>query len=84
MGVEVERQLAEQMGGKQAQVTQLELAQARLQALNGLIQREVMYQRAQREKLLPTDDQVSAAINQQKQQSGMTDEDFRDSFKSRI
>jgi parvulin-like peptidyl-prolyl isomerase len=78
---EVERAVSQQAGGRQAQLSQLELAQARLQVLDGLIQREVLFQRAEKEKLLPTDEQIAAAINQQKQQSGMTDEDFQKSLK---
>jgi len=77
MLAEVERQISQQAAGKQAQLSQLELAQARLQVLGGLIQREVLFQRADREKLLPTEDEITAAINQQKQQSGMTDDDFQ-------
>jgi parvulin-like peptidyl-prolyl isomerase len=77
MLAEVERGVSQQSGGRQAQLSQLELAQARLQVLGSLIQREVLFQRAEREKLLPTDDQITAIINQQKQQSGMTDDDFQ-------
>jgi len=77
MLAEVERQISQQAGGKQAQLSQLELAQARLQVLGGLIQREVLFQRADREKLLPTEDEITATINTQKQQSGMTDDDFQ-------
>lgn len=77
---EVERAVSQQAGGKQAQLSQLELAQARLQVLDGLIQREVLYQRAEKEKLLTTEEQIDAAINQQKQQSGMTDQDFQKSL----
>ena len=80
MLAEVERAVSQQAGGKQAQLSQLELAQARLQVLDGLIQREVLYQRAEKEKLLTTEEQITAAINQQKQQSGMTDEDFQKSL----
>jgi parvulin-like peptidyl-prolyl isomerase len=40
----------------------------------------VLFQRADREKLLPTEEQITSAINQQKQQSGMTDEDFQKSL----
>ncbi len=36
-----------------------------------------LFQRADREKLLPTEDEITAAINTQKQQSGMTDDDFQ-------
>lgn len=80
MLAEVERTLNQQAGGKQSQLSQLELAQARLQILGSLIQREVMFQRAEREKVLPTEDQITALINQQKQQSGMTDDDFQKSL----
>ena len=77
---EVEQGVSAQSGGKQAQLSQLELAQARLQVLGSLIQREVLFQRAEREKLLPTEDEITAIINQQKQQSGMTDDDFMKSL----
>jgi peptidyl-prolyl cis-trans isomerase SurA len=77
MLAEVERGVSQQSGGKQAQLSQLELAQARLQVLGSLIQREVLFQRADREKLLPTEDEITTIINQQKQQSGMTDDDFQ-------
>lgn len=78
---EVERGVSQQAGGQQAKLSQLELAQARLQVLSNLIQREVLFQRAEREKLLPTEDQIDGAINSQKQQSGMTSEDFEKSLK---
>lgn len=73
---EVERMLNQQTGGNPSGLNQLQLAAARLQILNSLIQREVLYQRAEREKVLPTEAQVDGAIATQKQQSGMTSEDF--------
>ena len=73
---EVERLITQQTQGKQSQLSPLELAQARLQVLASLIQREVLFQRAEQEKLLPTEDQITAAINEQKQASGATDDDF--------
>lgn len=79
MSAEVERTVSAQSGGKQSQLSQLELAQARLQVLGSLIQREVLFQRADREKLLPTEDEITAILNQQKAQSGMTDDDFQKS-----
>ena len=78
---EVERGVTQQAGGKQAQLSQLEMAQARLQVLSNLVQREVLFQRAEREKLLPTEDQIDGVINTQKQQSGMTSEDFEKSLR---
>ena len=76
MLAEVEQGVSAQSQGKQSQLSQLELAQARLQVLGSLIQREVLFQRADREKLMPTEDELTAFINQQKQQSGATDDDF--------
>jgi peptidyl-prolyl cis-trans isomerase SurA len=78
---EVERGVSAQTGGKQAELSQLQLAQARLQVLSNLIQREVLFQRAQREKLLPSEDEIDNVINQRKTQSGMTAEDFEKSLK---
>jgi peptidyl-prolyl cis-trans isomerase SurA len=81
MLAEVERQISQQAQGKQAQLSQLQMADARLQVLDGLVKREVLFQRAEKEKLLPTEDQINSAINQQKAQSGMTDEDFAKNLK---
>jgi peptidyl-prolyl cis-trans isomerase SurA len=79
---EVERQVNQQAGGNTSSLNQLQLAQARLQVLSSLIQREVLYQRAEREKVLPTDAQIDNAIALQKQNSGMTSEDFDKSLKA--
>ena len=73
---EVERALTQQAGARLTQLSPLDLAQARLTVLGNLIQREVLFQRAEREKLLPTEDEIDGVINQQKTQSGMTSEDF--------
>ena len=50
--------------------------------LSSLIQREVLFQRAEREKVLPTEAQIDGAIATQKQNSGMTAEDFDKSLKA--
>ena len=79
---EVERGVNQQTGGNPAALNQLQLAQARLQVLQTLIQREVMFQRAEREKVLPSEAQIDGAIATQKQNSGMTAEDFDKTLKS--
>ena len=79
---EVERAVSQQTGGNPAALNQLQMAQARLQVLNSLIQREVLFQRAEREKVLPTEAQIDGAIATQKQNSGMTSEDFDKSLKA--
>jgi len=67
--------------GQQSQMSELQRAQARLQALDGLIQDEVLFQRAEKEKLQPSEEEVTQFINDQKQQGGMTDEDFQKRLK---
>ena len=79
---EVERSITQQTGGNPAALNQLQMAQARLQVLSTLIQREVLFQRAEREKVLPTEAQIDGAIATQKQNSGMTSEDFDKSLKA--
>ena len=73
---DVERLITQQTQGKQSQLSSLELAQARLQVLSSMIQREVLFQRAEQEKLLPSEDEITTGINEQKSQTGMTDEEF--------
>jgi parvulin-like peptidyl-prolyl isomerase len=81
MMAEVEKLIKQQAQGQQDKMSPLQLAQARLGVLDKLIQREVLYQRAQKENLLPNEEQITGAINQQKQQSGMTDEVFKNTLK---
>lgn len=83
MLTEVDKILEQQAKSQQVQfsdMSQLELAAGRLQVLDELIRREVLFQRAEREKLLPTDDEVAQAINAQKQQLG-TQEEFQRALK---
>jgi len=79
---EVERGVSQQTNGNPSSLNQLQMAQARLSVLDSLIKREVMFQRAEKEKLLPTDAQIDGVIATQKQNSGMTNEDFEKSLKS--
>ena len=79
---EVERAVNQQAGGNPSRLSQLELAQARLTVLDSLIKREVMFQRAEREKVLPTEAQIDGAIGQQRERTAMTQEDFEKSLKA--
>jgi parvulin-like peptidyl-prolyl isomerase len=79
---EVDIVLNQQANGQQANMSQLELATARMQVLDGLIQQEVLFQRAEKEKLLPTEDEVTTAINSKKQQNGMTEEEYQKFLKT--
>jgi len=81
MLAEVERIIHQQAQGKESQLSAHDLAQMRLQILDKLIDREVLYQRAEQEKLLPTEDEISSVINKQKQDSGMSEEEFERQLK---
>lgn len=73
---EVDFALNQQMHGQQAQLSPLELGQARLQILDSLIKKEVFLQRAKKENLMPTEDEITQAINGKMQQSGLSEEEF--------
>jgi parvulin-like peptidyl-prolyl isomerase len=79
---EVERGIAQQTNGNPSTLNQLQMAQARLTVLDTLIKREVMFQRAEKEKLLPTDALIDGAIATQRQNSGMTAEEFDKTLKA--
>ena len=74
---EVDRVISQQTNNQQDKMMPLELATARLQVLDGLIQQEVLFQRADKDKLLPTDDEITQAINTQKQQANLTEEEYQ-------
>jgi peptidyl-prolyl cis-trans isomerase SurA len=73
---EVDRAVKQQARGEESRFSQLELASARLQVLQDLIQNEVMYQKAQKENLMPTDEEVKGEINKQKVDSHLSAEEF--------
>lgn len=73
---QVERVIKAQTQGQDSRLSPLELAQARLQVLDQLIQQEVMYQKADAEKTVPADDKVTEELNKLKQQSGKSAEEF--------
>jgi parvulin-like peptidyl-prolyl isomerase len=76
MSQEVERIIHQQSEGKESQMSAHDLAQARLTVLDKLIQREVLFQRAEQEKVLPSEDEITNFINKQKQESRMSEEEF--------
>jgi parvulin-like peptidyl-prolyl isomerase len=78
---EVDRLISQQFQGQQSKLSPLELAQARLQVLDTLIQKEVLFQRAEKGGLLPKDDEINQFLAELKQQSGMTQEEFEKKLK---
>jgi hypothetical protein len=73
---EVERAIKAQAQGQEARLSPLELAQARLQVLDSLVQEEVMFQKAEKELTVPSDEEVTAELNKRKTASGLSQEEF--------
>lgn len=67
---EVDRGVKQQTQGQDSKLSPLELAGARLQVLQSLVEQEVMFQKAEKEGAVPTEDEITAEINKQKSQSG--------------
>lgn len=79
---EVERAIKQQGQGQEEKLSPLELAQARLQVLDTLIQNEVLYQKAEKESTVPTDEEVTAEVNKRKTESGLSQEEFDKQMKA--
>ncbi|MEO6333698.1 MAG: SurA N-terminal domain-containing protein [Pyrinomonadaceae bacterium] len=73
---DVERGVKQQAKGEESKLSPLELAGARLQVLQGLIEQEVMFQKAEKEGVVPKDEDVAAEINKQKVESRLSAEEF--------
>ena len=73
---DVERAVKQQAQGQESKLSPLELAGARLQVLQGLIEQEVMFQKAEKEGVVPKDEDVAAEINRQKVESRLSVEEF--------
>jgi parvulin-like peptidyl-prolyl isomerase len=73
---EVERAIKQQAQGQENRLSPLELAAGRLQVLQSLIEQEVMYQKAEAEQAVPTDEEVTAEFNRRKTASGLSQEQF--------
>ena len=74
---EVERLIKQQGQGQETKLSPLELAQARLQVLENLIQQEVLVQKAEKEGALPSEDDVTAEVNKRKTESRLSQEEFQ-------
>lgn len=73
---EVDRSIKQQAQGQENRLSPLEVAGARLQVLQGLIEQEVMFQKAEKENLVPTDEEVNGEVNKQKVESRKSSEEF--------
>src|SRR5687767_12892990 len=67
---EVHRAVKQQAQGQDDKMSPLELAGARLQVLQSLIEQEVMFQKAEKEGIVVSEDDVTTELNKRKTQSG--------------
>jgi peptidyl-prolyl cis-trans isomerase SurA len=74
---EVEKGVKAQSQGQEAYFSPLELASARLTVLQQLIQTDVMYQKAEKEGVLPTDEEVTTEMNKRRTASGLSADEFQ-------
>lgn len=67
---DVDRAVKAQAQGQDSKLSPLELAGARLQVLQSLVEQEVMFQKAEKEGTVPTEEEITAEINKNKTASG--------------
>jgi parvulin-like peptidyl-prolyl isomerase len=73
---DVDRVIAQQLGGQEGQLAPIEQAAAQIQALDSLITQEALYQQAQNEKIVPNEDEIKRFIQSYKVERGLTEEAF--------
>ena len=78
---EVDRGVKQQAQGQDSKLSPLELAGARLQVLQTLVEQEVMFQKAEKEGTVPTEEEITAEINKQKTQSGKSSDQIEKDLK---
>jgi parvulin-like peptidyl-prolyl isomerase len=78
---DVDRVIAQQLGGQEGQLSQIEQAVTRMQALDSLITQEALYQQAQKENIVPSEDEIKRFIQSYKVERGLTEEAFANDLK---
>ena len=80
---QIDAEIKQQMdaGGGGTAFTSTELMAARLSVLTNLIQEEALFQRAQRDNLVPDDSKVTQEIQKTKQQAGWSEDQYQNSLK---
>lgn len=73
---DVERAVKQQAQGQESKLSPLELAAARLQVLETLIQTEVMFQKAEKEATVPSEEEITAEFNKRRNSLGVSAEQF--------
>ncbi len=67
---EVDRAVKQQAQGQESRLSPLELAGARLQVLQSMVEQEVMFQKAEKDGIVLSDEEVTLELNKRKTASG--------------
>jgi parvulin-like peptidyl-prolyl isomerase len=78
---DVDRVITQQFRGQESQLPPLAQAAYRLQGLDSLITQEALYQRAQKDNIVPTEDDIKKFIQNYKVENGLTEEGFAEELK---
>jgi parvulin-like peptidyl-prolyl isomerase len=78
---DVDRVLAQQLAGQESQLSQLQQAMYRIQALDDLITQEALYQQAKKESIVPSEDEINKFVQNSKVENGLTEEKFLEELK---
>lgn len=78
---DVDRAITQQFRGQESQLSQLAQAAYRIQALDSLISQEALYQRAHKDNIVPTEDDIKKFIQGYKVENGLTEEKFAEELK---
>jgi len=75
----IKQQLDQSGGGKT--LSPVELVAARLTVIDSLVQEEAMFQKAQKENLMPDDSKVNQEVQKRKQDAHVTEEQYQEQLK---
>src|SRR5262249_1669191 len=78
---DVDRVITQQFRGQESQLSQLDQAAYRIQALDNLITQETLYQQAQKDNIVPSEDDINKFIQSSKVENGLTEEKFEEELK---
>jgi peptidyl-prolyl cis-trans isomerase SurA len=78
---DVDRVLTQQFGGQESQMSPLQQAAYRIQALDNLITQEALYQQAKKGNIVPTEEEINKFVQNSKNENGLTEEKFLEELK---
>ncbi len=78
---DVDRVITQQFRGQEGQLSPLQQAAYRIQALDNLISQEALYQQAQKDNIVPSEDDIQKFVQGYKVENGLTEEKYEEELK---